>query len=136
MIEPAYRRDQLWERPRRAIPATMLGGAIAGGALTILIAMTTYAPTRTFVSIGDSPAERAHLLVTRLAVEDLPAWREHHPGCPRRLSQLLTNAGLDPWGHALHYSCDPRLVPGHHFAVVSAGEDGVFGTADDIAAHD
>ena len=36
----------------------------------------------------------------------------------------------------MHFTCDPRLGLGAHFAVISAGEDGVFGTADDIEAHE
>ncbi|HEY6036693.1 MAG TPA: type II secretion system protein GspG, partial [Kofleriaceae bacterium] len=83
----------------------------------------------------DARHSEATMLVTKLVEEGFPAWRAHHAGCPRRLSQLLPGAHLDPWGHALHYTCDPRLASGGTFAVFSAGEDGVFGTADDIEAH-
>jgi hypothetical protein len=134
MIEPAYRRDQLWSRPRLRFPVPSLAGVIAGGALTLSLLLAV-SPAR----IDDDDNARhseAAMLVAKLVEESFPAWHEHHTGCPHRLSQLLPSAHLDPWGHALHYTCDPQLVRGDHFAVVSAGPDGVFGTADDIAAHD
>jgi hypothetical protein len=132
MITPTYRRDQLWGRPRRGVHGTIVLGACAG----ILLAITALvAAPRTFVFADDSRASRAELTVAKLAHESFPEWREHHAGCPHRLSDLLPSARLDPWGRALHYTCDPRLGLGAHFAVVSAGEDGRFGTADDIEAH-
>jgi len=136
MIEPAYRRDQLWSRPRLRLPVPTLAGVIAGGALPLLLAVAALPSDREYVFIDDSPRTAAELLVTKLAAESFPAWREHHAGCPHRLSELLSGAHLDPWGHALHYTCDPRLARGGSFGVFSAGEDGVFGTADDIAATD
>lgn len=135
MIAPAYRRDQLWGPARRDLPASILAGAIVGGAFMLLLTVAAVGPARSHVSVDDSPRSAANLLVTKLVDEGFPAWREHHAGCPRRSSQLLRTAHLDPWGHALHYTCDPRLASGGTFAVFSAGEDGVFGTADDIEAH-
>jgi len=132
MIEPTYRRDQLWGRPRRGVHGTIVLGACAG----IVLAITALvAAPRAFVFHDDSRRDHAERLVATLAQDSFSEWREHHAGCPHRLSNLLANARLDPWGRALHYTCDPRLGPGAHFTVISAGEDGRFGTADDIEAH-
>lgn len=136
MIEPAYRRDQLWSRRLPGVPAPIIVGAIMGVALTLLVAVAALPADRDYVFIDDSPRTAAEMIVTKLAAESFPAWHEHHAGCPHRLSELLPDVHLDPWGHALHYTCDPRLAPGRSFAVFSAGEDGVFGTSDDIAAID
>jgi hypothetical protein len=75
------------------------------------------------------------MTIAKLVHERFPEWRAHHAGCPHRLSELLPSARVDPWGHAMHYTCDPRVGLGAHFAVISAGEDGVFGTTDDIEAQ-
>jgi hypothetical protein len=55
-------------------------------------------------------------------------WRARHPGeaCPARLGDVMT-IPLDGWGHAFVYRCSAS-----HLAITSAGEDGVFGTADDL----
>lgn len=131
MIEPSYRRDQLWGRARRGIHPAIVLGACAGTLLAIL----TLAAPRMFGPLDDSPRARATMTVAKLVHDSFPDWRAHHAGCPHQLADLLPNARVDPWGHAMHYSCDPRLRLGAHFAVISAGEDGVFGTADDIEAH-
>jgi hypothetical protein len=85
------------------------------------------------------PQARAAWKVKTLAHEDFPRWQKLHPDrlCPARLSELDDISTLDPWGHALQYTCDPRLLraasPG--IAITSAGEDGTFGTADDIGSE-
>jgi hypothetical protein len=89
---------------------------------------------------GDDNPPRAHATwqVNTLANEDFPRWQKLHPDerCPPRLSELDDISVLDPWGQALQYTCDPRLLraasPG--IAITSAGEDGTFGTADDIGS--
>jgi hypothetical protein len=133
MIRPSYRRDQVWGRARRGIHPAIVLGACAGTMVAILAFVALATPT--FDLADHSPRSRAVTTVARLVYERFPDWRAHHAGCPHRLADLSPNARVDPWGHAMHYTCDPRLRPGAHFAVVSAGEDGVFGTADDIEAH-
>lgn len=131
MIEPTYRRDQLWGRARRGIHPAIVLGACTG----TMIALVAIAAPHAFVFSDDSPRSHAAMTVAKLVHERFPEWRADHAGCPHRLSELLASARVDPWGHAMHYTCDPRLGLGARFAVISAGEDGVFGTADDIEAH-
>jgi hypothetical protein len=132
MIEPSYRRDQLWGRARRGIHPAITLGVCAG----TLVAILALGARMVAFDLGDhSPQRHAEVIVANLVHERFPEWRAHHAGCPHRLADLLANARLDPWGHAMHYTCDPRLGLGARFAVISAGEDGVFGTADDIEAH-
>ena len=131
MIEPSYRRDQLWGRARRGLHPAIALGACAGS----LVATLALATSRVNMSIDYPPRARAALTVAKLAHDRFPEWHRHHAGCPHRLAELSVRDRLDPWGHALHYTCDPRLGRGARFAVISAGEDGVFGTADDIEAH-
>jgi hypothetical protein len=134
MIEPTYRRHQLWGRARRGVHPAIVLGACAGATIAI-VALVALATAHTSVVFADSPRSHATMTIAKLAHERFPAWRAHHAGCPHRLSELLPSARVDPWGHAMHYTCDPRVALGAHFAVSSAGEDGVFGTADDIEAH-
>jgi len=134
MIEPTYRRDQLWNPPRRSrMPLIVFAGGILGAALALSRVGIELASVW---NLDGTREEQAARIVSRVVGNALPAWRAQHAGCPHRLSELMPGIAVDPWGHAFHFTCDPRLVPGHHFAVVSAGEDGAFGTADDIAAHD
>src|SRR3569832_1845262 len=118
MIEPAYRRDQLWSRPRLRLPVPTLVGVFVGGVLLLLLAVAALPSDREYVFIDDSPRTVVELLVTKLAAESFPAWREHHAGCPHRLSELLSGAQQDPWGHALHNTSAPRLVCGGLFGVL------------------
>jgi hypothetical protein len=78
--------------------------------------------------------QRAEQLVDHLAFQRYTEWHAEFPRqrCPHRLGEL-GGAVLDPWGHAMHYTCDRRLMrrPAG-IVVMSAGEDGVFGTADDL----
>jgi hypothetical protein len=134
MIEPTYRRHQLWGRARRGVNPAIVLGACAG-AMIALVALVVFAAAHASVFSEDSPRSHATMTVAKLVHERFPAWRAHHAGCPHRLSELLPTAPVDPWGHAMHYTCDPRLGLGGRFAVISAGEDGAFGTADDIEAH-
>jgi hypothetical protein len=122
-----YRRTSLWEpatkrRDRRAFRGALLGGALAVG---IGLWLSRTQPSR---------ATAAQQLVHHLAFERYVEWHAEFPTlrCPPRLGEL-GGAVLDPWGHAMHYTCDHRLM--HERAdivVMSAGEDGVFGTADDL----
>lgn len=138
--EPPFRRGALWltaadQRERRGIKATLIVIAtiIGLGALGAMLVMRAFSGA--FDDDGDNG--RASRQVRRLANEQFPAWRATHPDqlCPDRLSDL-DDTVLDPWGRALQYTCDPRLLPAASpgIAITSAGEDGTFGTADDIGS--
>ncbi len=60
------------------------------------------------------------------------AWRADHTGCPtltqlQRSSLLSEDDSADPWGERYRLSCDADAV-----RVLSPGQDGKLGTADDI----
>jgi len=124
-----YRRATLWEpvgrKSDRQVIRALLVGALAGG-----------------VGLWLSPAQpplatKAQTLVHHLAFERYTEWHAEFPAlrCPPRLGEL-GGAVLDPWGHAMHYTCDHRLMHDPaDIVVMSAGEDGVFGTADDIRSE-
>jgi hypothetical protein len=67
-------------------------------------------------------------------------WATAHPDreCPASLAELepymATGATRDPWGNPYFWSCGRNMVPAGVYGlwVVSAGEDGQFGTADDV----
>ena len=122
-----FRRSTLWEpagrrRDRRVKRGLLIGCTLVAG-LGLWLSPSTI-----------SKSLSAKTLVRELAFERYPAWQHAHPmqNCPPRLGDLGSEV-LDPWSHALRYTCDRRLM--HHpyaIAIVSAGEDGSFGTADDI----
>ena len=53
------------------------------------------------------------------------------PGVTEWTGKYIDEVPLDPWGHAYRYVCPVGRDP-ERFDIVSAGEDGVFGTGDDI----
>jgi hypothetical protein len=68
-----------------------------------------------------------------------PQWRStHHALCPQSLDELnefMNNKDIkDPWGTPYYFACGPLAVPHNATGiwVMSAGEDGRFGTADDV----
>jgi hypothetical protein len=135
--EPAFRRGALWEPAtaaceRRAARNIALGCVLLGGVAFLVVHQAA-------ARFRDDDPTKAHAMwhVQQLANDRFLAWRAAHPdrACPDRLADLDVNV-LDPWGRALHYTCDPRLLraasPG--IAITSAGEDGLFGTADDIGS--
>ena len=88
----------------------------------------------------DRPKEKlAKLVVDKFALEAFPVWASRHPdkACPDKLADLAeylndqdTN---DPWGHPLRMYCGANLPAGAKgIGVLSVGEDGKEGTADDI----
>ncbi len=82
---------------------------------------------------GESLVDIARFTAHAYAYEAYPAWSARHPGeCPTSVQEL------SPW---LHRSDDRDVWGGRYrllcaspngILVVSAGEDGVFGTADDV----
>jgi hypothetical protein len=84
---------------------------------------------------GASKEELAAVQLERLVTEAYLRWSIANidQRCPTDLADVARYAQsddvLDPWGTRLAMICD---LPGVHFAVVSAGPDGTFGTADDV----
>lgn len=84
--------------------------------------------------------ELTSLLVRAYIQEAYPQWQAEHKGakCPAKLEDLAKyfgeNPGIpvlaDPWGHNLVMTCDEKAG----LSVMSVGEDGKQGTADDVRA--
>ncbi len=127
-------RAIIWPSPSKSW-RIVRAGVLVAASLTVTAGILVSLP-RSCIARVEVAKER----VMRLAFERYPQWRVDHPGghlgtwCPERLDQIADHEVLDPWGRALQYSCDPRLLrtrsPG--IEITSAGEDGVFGTSDDI----
>ena len=99
-------------------------------------------PTR-FGAWSKSKTDVVHAVVKDLAFDAYAAWAVQHPDrdCPSSLDELTRYSNhasardsRDAWGRRFHYACGERTVPStaHGIWVVSAGEDGRFGTDDDI----
>lgn len=92
-------------------------------------------PTGGQMPMGNT--ELAQLLVRAYVEEAYPKWKTDNAGksCPAKLDELAKyfgdNPGIpvmqDPWGHDLVMQCDAKGL-----VVLSIGEDGKPGTADDI----
>ena len=91
----------------------------------------------------ESKPATAKLVVKKYAYEAFPQWAVEHPdkACPDRLAHLAAyihrKDDKDPWGRPYRMFCGdnlPKDVKG--FGVVSLGEDGKLGTADDIKSWD
>jgi hypothetical protein len=98
-------------------------------AIPIKIAYTVLSEPSTELLIED----RAHSYVHWAA----GVWSLDSPGhvaCPPVPHLLLEREHrLDPWGREPRYLCEPMRL--HRVFVISAGEDGVFGTADDVSSR-
>lgn len=94
---------------------------------------------RVMKMFGQSKGDIASLTVRKYADEAFPSWSMAHPskGCPDKLQDLneyMNNKDIkDPWGNDYKMFCGPSLPPGAKgVAVLSFGEDGKEGTADDV----
>jgi hypothetical protein len=82
---------------------------------------------------GGSKVDVAKVTVKMYAFEAYPQWREANPdrACPSSLLELrpwmTTTDVRDPWGGGYVMRCETPT-----FGVFSAGEDGIYGTEDDI----
>ncbi len=86
---------------------------------------------------GDSKMQIARMAAHQYADEAYLQWRMDHRGlCPERLSDLneyMNSKDVkDPWGNPYRMQCDAT----HPIFVSSAGEDGRFGTCDDVRSSD
>lgn len=83
--------------------------------------------------------DQAWLKIGKMAFEGFPMWAAKHPAksCPDTIADLVAESEVpdskDPWGHEMKMFCGSNLPAGAKgLAVVSAGPDGKFDTADDI----
>jgi hypothetical protein len=107
---------------------------LAGASLVVLATISALPHGR-----GESLVQIARDTVMKYALEAYPAWvATHHAMCPSSLRELdayMDNKDIqDPYGTTYFFACGPLLVPNatSGIIVISAGEDGRFGTADDI----
>ena len=94
---------------------------------------------RVMKMFGESKVKITEDKLKMYAYEAYPSWSAAHPdkGCPDKLTDLNeymnNNDSNDAWGHPLKMLCGTNLPAGAKgIAVVSAGEDGKDGTADDL----
>jgi hypothetical protein len=97
-------------------------------------------PRRVFCCYGgESKLDITRLTVKKLAYESLAEWRSEHPGklCPPSIEALVVYSDhhdlKDLWGSPYVLACDPATG---RQAVISPGEDGKFGTPDDVRSGD
>lgn len=93
------------------------------------------APTAQPVVDDREAVEDTAVLVRSLAFEMYPEWASGTPNkCPATLGEIATNLRTqDAWGTELRMFCGDNVPAGAtEFAVVSAGADRKFGTADDV----
>ena len=132
------------------------GGAVGGGGLAIagivisalhLVAAVLYLvvvlvfAARVQHELERTRSERASMAVKMFAYEGYPQWAMAHPDkqCPASIDELTeyTNerTTLDPWGRAYVLQCGASAPAGTHgVLVMSGGEDGQVGTADDVTS--
>jgi general secretion pathway protein G len=88
---------------------------------------------------GEAKADTTKIKIKKYAYEAYPSWSASHPdkGCPEKLADLNeymnSEDSNDAWGKPLKMMCGQTLPPGARgIAVMSSGEDGKDGTADDL----
>lgn len=88
--------------------------------------------------------DQAKLQVKNFAFEAFPTWAMNNPDkdCPASVGELAAEAtpsdAKDPWGTELQMLCGKENLPAGAVgvAILSAGEDLKFGTADDLRSWD
>ena len=88
---------------------------------------------------GKSKVDITKIKLNQYANDAFSLWSSSHPGtaCPKDLSELNefmnSNDSNDAWGRPLKMMCGQNLPAGaKSIAVMSLGEDGKEGTADDL----
>jgi hypothetical protein len=83
------------------------------------------------------------IMVKKYADEAYPQWSMLHRAktCPDSIDELAAEEdqreAVDEWGNPLTMLCGDQRPPGvHGVGIVSAGEDGELGTADDVKSWD
>lgn len=95
---------------------------------------------RVLASFQESKGKVAAMMVQQFANQAYPQWVSSNPSesCPKDLSELTKYMNKkdtkDPWGKEFIMLCGDKAPEGATtgFAVMSLGEDGKEGTADDI----
>jgi hypothetical protein len=127
-------REVVCRQPRR-FARTMLAAVALFVSLIALLGSFTDRSCRGC----ESKASKTRIKVSRYAFEAFPSWSAQHPGtpCPARLQDLseymFDDDERDAWGQPMYVLCGPDLpADARGVAVISAGEDGRFGTCDDV----
>ena len=112
--------------------------AATSGAVVLTTALATCALHGELHGLHDqSKAGMAKATVKKYAFEAYPSWRHDRPGftCPGSLLVLNEYMNqkdtLDPWGRSYRHRCEANQL-----LVSSRGEDGRFGTVDDVKSWD
>jgi hypothetical protein len=99
------------------------------GAFAVVTVVAVIAATRP-MCCGGGKRSRAQLAINGAADRRFPEWMLSHHDCPRFAGELLDEP-VDPWNHPYRVICVAEPL---HLVITSAGEDGQFGTADDLSA--
>lgn len=90
-----------------------------------------------------SQIDATKIKISKYAFEAFPEWSAAHPdkACPDKLADLSEYMNgddmNDAWGRPLKMLCGASLPPGARgLGVMSVGEDGKEGTADDLKSWD
>jgi len=115
----------------------MYRSSIVAGVILILVCVLFIRSRR---PPEPSKGETTGIKVQRYASEAFPAWAREHRGreCPDTVDELNKYIGasdsMDAWGRPIKLQCGPTMPAGlQGLNLVSAGEDGKFGTSDDLA---
>jgi len=112
----------------KAAQLTGVGAWIAIGLFVIFVF-----PTRMIHSFCTSKREVAMRAIHELAHDAYAQWLARHPGayCPHDIGELRPYVArqdlTDPWGQSYMMTCSTAVL-----VVSSPGEDGRYGTPDDI----
>lgn len=98
---------------------------------------------RVMKMFASSKGDIAKATVNKFAHEAYVQWAQANPSkqCPEKLedlSEFMNSKDVkDPWGNPYKMMCGPNAPAGvKGLAVMSAGEDGKEGTADDVKSWD
>jgi prepilin-type N-terminal cleavage/methylation domain-containing protein len=134
-MQPNRTRARLFARAQRGM--TLLEIMIVLAILALVMGLVV--GPRVMRMFGESKVDIARMTAKKYADEAYPQWSARHNDkvCPERLEDLNeymnNNSTKDPWGGYYKMLCGPNLPPGAKgLAVMSPGEDGKDGTADDI----
>jgi hypothetical protein len=103
---------------------------MVGIATVMLVVVSALVAPRMMCRAGSTKSDVAARIVSQAARTRFPVWRASHAGCPRFAGELLDEP-VDPWNRPYRVIC---VAHPPSIAITSAGEDGRFGTADDIVA--
>lgn len=126
------RREVPCRRPDRRYT---IGATLVATIITATIAAMITLP-RVFVPFGESKADIGRLTIKKYAYEAFPSWVAANPNatCPPSLRDLNaymhTRDIIDPWGTPYRMYCGDHGIVVHSF-----GEDGIYGTTDDLWSH-